>query len=331
MIKNKKNIMIDLAATLVFAAGIFTGMAWPFFRFITYAGKKEKKSSSSNRKKWFQLKHTQINHPRHGYEEEYLAARQWCEEQDMQDMFIKSRDGLRLHAFYLPADKPKRIILLSHGYRGTSFGSMAHMAKFLHENDSDLLFIDQRCCGKSEGEYITFGAKEKYDILDWVELLNERNEFKLPIYLYGQSMGAAAVLLASECELPDEVHGLIADCGFHSMKQQLRDIASGWFHLHWIEFLLIRVDMFCRLFAGFRMKETDTTEALKKNTKPVLFFHGVDDTYVWPRNSALNYELCNAPKELVMVPEARHLCSSYVAPELYKEKLLELFERYDEC
>ncbi len=351
MSKNKKNIVVDLTAALAVAAGIFTGMAWPFFRFITYAGKREEKASPSNRKKWFLLKHTQINHPRHGYEEEYLAARKWCEEQDMQDLYINSRDGLRLHAFYLPADNPKRIILLSHGYRGTCFGSMGHMAKFLHEKDSDLLFIDQRCCGKSEGEYITFGAKEKYDILDWVELLNkqndrnsydDRNEYddgnennksnsgKLPIYLYGQSMGAAAVLLASEYELPDEVHGLIADCGFHSMKQQLRDIASGWFHLHWIELLLIRVDMFCRIFAGFRMKETDTTEALKKNVKPVLFFHGVEDTYVWPRNSALNYELCKAPKELVMIPDARHLCSSYVSPELYKEKLLEMFERYDE-
>jgi pimeloyl-ACP methyl ester carboxylesterase len=321
--------VVDLTVTLAVAAGIFTGMAWPFFRFITYAGRKEEKAVPSIRKKWFRLKHTQINHPKYGYEEEYLAAKQWCEEQNMQDMFITSRDGLRLHAFYLPADNSKRIILLSHGYRGSSFGSMAHMAEFLHENDSDILFIDQRCCGKSEGEYITFGAKEKYDILDWLELLNEKNKRKLPIYLFGQSMGAATVLLASEYDLPDEVHGLIADCGFHSMKQQLRDIASGWFHLHWIELLLIRVDMFCRIFAGFKMKETDTSEALKKNTKPVLFFHGDEDTYVWPRNSVLNYELCNAPKELVIVPGARHLCSSYVNPELYKEKLKELFERYD--
>ena len=285
--------------------------------------------TKSNHKKWFQLKHTKINHPRNGYEKEYLAAREWCENQQMQDWYIRSIDGLKLHAFYLPADNPKRIILLSHGYKGTSFGSIAHMAEFLHENDSSLLFVDQRCCGKSEGKYITFGAKEQYDILAWIRRISRINKERLPIYLYGQSMGAATVLLAAGHKLPEEVKGIIADCGFHSLKQQLKDIAKGWFHLHWIGLLLIRVDILCRYYAGFRMQDTDTTRALLKNKRPILFFHGKEDTYVWPKNTIINYEICTAPKELVLVPGARHLCSSFVAPELYKKKLIEFFENND--
>ena len=285
--------------------------------------------TKSNHKKWFQLKHTKINHPRNGYEKEYLAAREWCENQQMQDWYIRSIDGLKLHAFYLPADNPKRIILLSHGYKGTSFGSIAHMAEFLHENDSSLLFVDQRCCGKSEGKYITFGAKEQYDILAWIRRISRINKERLPIYLYGQSMGATTVLLAAGHKLPEEVKGIIADCGFHSLKQQLKDIAKGWFHLHWIGLLLIRVDILCRYYAGFRMQDTDTTRALLKNKRPILFFHGKEDTYVWPKNTIINYEICTAPKELVLVPGARHLCSSFVAPELYKKKLIEFFENND--
>ncbi len=125
-------------------------------------------------------------------------------------------------------------MILSHGYRGSRFGSVAAAAKYLHENGNS------------------------------------------------------------------QVRGIIADCGFHSMKQQLRDIASGWFHLHWIEFFLMRVDLFCRLLAGFAMKETDTTVALEKNRRPVLFFHGEDDTYVWPENTQMNYRLCKADKEIVL-------------------------------
>lgn len=293
------------------------------------AVKRKKMKTKSNHKKWFQLKHTKINHPRNGYEKEYLAAREWCENQQMQDWYIRSIDGLKLHAFYLPADNPKRIILLSHGYKGTSFGSIAHMAEFLHENDSSLLFVDQRCCGKSEGKYITFGAKEQYDILAWIRRISRINKERLPIYLYGQSMGAATVLLAAGHKLPEEVKGIIADCGFHSLKQQLKDIAKGWFHLHWIGLLLIRVDILCRYYAGFRMQDTDTTRALLKNKRPILFFHGKEDTYVWPKNTIINYEICTAPKELVLVPGARHLCSSFVAPELYKKKLIEFFENND--
>ena len=77
------------------------------------------------------------------------------------------------------------------------------------------------------------------------------------------------------------------------------------------------------------MKETDTTLALRMNRLPVLFFHGQEDTYVWPENTLRNYELCRAEKELVLVPNARHLCSSYVAPELFKSKLTEFFGKYD--
>jgi hypothetical protein len=142
-------------------------------------------------------------------------------------------------------------------------------------------------------------------------------------------MGATAVLLASGLKLPREVRGIVADCGFQSMKGQLRDIASNWFHLKWIELLLLRVDLFCRWLGGFRMKDADTAQSLRTNKRPVLFFHGADDTYVLPENSKKNYRLCRAPKELVIVPKARHLCSAYVAPELYRGELMEFMETRD--
>ena len=166
---------------------------------------------------------------------------------------------------------------------------------------------------------------ENWNILNIENVYNNTlksfDDKKLPVYLFGQSMGATSVILASGHDLPDEVKGIIADCGYHSMKQQLRDISKGWFHLHWIELLLFRVDIFSRLLAGFKMKEADTTVALKNNTRPVLFFHGEKDTYVYPVNTEINYELCTAPKEVVYIPSARHLCCSYEAPKLYKKKL----------
>ena len=71
------------------------------------------------------------------------------------------------------------------------------------------------------------------------------------------------------------------------------------------------------------MKDADTTEAMKRNTRPVLFFHGEKDTYVYPNNSFQNYMLCKAPKELVIVQGARHLCSAYADPELYQRTVME--------
>ena len=326
--KPKQHIILDAITLLSMGTILFVGTAWPFFRFVTYA--KKKNNQSVNRKKWFSLKHTTINHPKHRFLKEYEETRSWCESRPMADWYIHSIDGIKLHAYYLPAENPKRFVVLCHGYRGTSFGSSAHIAKFLHKNNSNLLLIDQRCCGKSGGNYITFGAKEQYDVIEWVHHLNERNRTKLPIYLYGQSMGASTCLLSTGHHLPSEVKGIIADCGFHSMKQQLRDMAAGWFHLHWIELLLLRVDLFCRIFAGFSMKETNVTMALQKNQLPILYFHGEEDTYVLPENTWRNYEITKSEKEVVMIPYARHLCSSFAAPELYKRKITKFFEKYDQ-
>ncbi len=320
-----KNKTVKILGAAAAAGSVFMAFGWPFFELMVHGRRKEEPV----KKKWFQLPHIKINHPRYKFEKEYEEGKAWCREQNMRDCFMKSADGLLLHAYYLPAENAKRFVILCHGYKGSGFGDFANIARFLHENGCNLLFIDERCCGVSEGEFITFGAKEQYDIQRWAYYIDARNKKKLPLYLYGMSMGAASVLMASGHELPLCVRGLIADCGFQSMKGQLRDIAANWFHLHWVELLLLRVDLFCGVLAGFRMKEADTRQAIAVNQKPVLFFHGSKDTYVKPLNSRFNYSLCRAPKELVVIPDARHLCSAYEAPKLYRKKLLGFFAQYD--
>lgn len=320
-----KNKIIKISGAVALAFGVFMAFGWSFFELIVCC----REHKNETKKKWFQLSHIRVNHPRHKFEREYEEGKAWCKSQDMEDCYIRSTDGLMLHGYYLPAQKPERFVVLCHGYKGSGFGDFAYTARFLHENGCNLLFIDQRCCGESQGEYITFGALEQYDIQRWACYIAKRNKKKLPIYLYGESMGAASVLMASGLRLPPEVAGLISDCGFHSMERQVLDMAGNWFRLKWTGLIMFRLKLFCRVFAGFQMKDADTTKALRENKRPVLFFHGLKDTYVEPGNTRLNYSLCQAPKELVMVPGARHLCSAYEEPGVYREKILEFFEKYD--
>lgn len=331
---------LRISALAAAASAAFVGTGWPFFHFIICRGKEknEEQDKDEGQKKtpqkqsdakWFALNHTIVNHPRYKHLEEYEKCKEWCEKQPMKDWYIYSRDGLKLHATYYPVENPKRYVVLVHGYRGTRFGSVAHIAKELREAGSSLLFIDLRCCGESEGKYITFGAKEQFDLIDWLERLEWENTKGLPVYLYGQSMGGGIVLMAAGRKLPKSVKGIISDCGIHSMKDQLRDIAEVWFHLHGIELLLFRVNIFCHLFGKFSMRQADTTKALKKNKLPVLFFHGEADTYVTPENTLRNYVLCRSKKEMVLIPKARHLCCSYEKPKLYIEKVLSFFDKND--
>ena len=203
---------------------------------------KNKKRTKAGNGEGFKPRKMKINHPRVWFPEEYEQGKQWCMEQHMQHCFVRSHDGLQLHAFYLPAENAGRTILLSHGYRGNGFGDFAPDARFLHEHGCNLLFIDQRSCGASEGKYITFGALEQEDVKRWCWYLAKRNKKRLPIYLFGKSMGASAVLMASGKELPHYVKGIIADCGFVSMKSQF----STWLQAGFI----FRIFRFC--YGGYR-------------------------------------------------------------------------------
>ncbi len=128
MMIRRKSVKIILPLTGLIA---FVSLGYPFFKFIVYTGDKKVK----NKRKWFSLNHAQLNHPRNGYEDKYEEGKAWCrheyEKAVIEDKYITSDDGLRLHAYYFPADNPKRILLLSHGYRGSGFGAVMMISAVL--------------------------------------------------------------------------------------------------------------------------------------------------------------------------------------------------------
>ncbi|MFZ2816855.1 MAG: alpha/beta hydrolase, partial [Blautia wexlerae] len=126
----KKKLIKPFAILLaVFLGSLEVG--WRFFNMVVCCKRGEHKKE---RKKWFELSHIRENHPRNGYAREYNESKAWCLEQKMQNCYIKSIDGLKLHALYLPTEYAKRIVILSHGYRGSRFGTLSFMAKYLHEH-----------------------------------------------------------------------------------------------------------------------------------------------------------------------------------------------------
>ncbi|MFR0840949.1 MAG: hypothetical protein ACLSH0_06965, partial [Mediterraneibacter faecis] len=78
----------------------------------------QKRGRKKERKKWFELSHIRDNHPRNGYAKEYDESRAWCEAQKMQDCYIQSVDGLKLHGFYLPAEHAKAVCYLKPWLQG---------------------------------------------------------------------------------------------------------------------------------------------------------------------------------------------------------------------
>lgn len=262
------------------------------------------------------------------FEQRHTEDVQWLSSQPKDEVTIVSDDGLKLYGQYYKTEKPERIVLCVHGYRGIGLHDFASVSRFLHAQNCDLLLIDQRASGKSEGTFITFGAREKTDIRNWCSYLSTHNPKGLPIYLYGISMGCTSVLCALDQGVDKIVNGVIADCGFTSARAILAFRARNTFHVPSFPVLNL-MELCCILRAGFRFKEADAETALRSTTVPVLFIHGSEDHFVPIENSIRSYEACASEKELVLVNGGIHASSYNTDETLYQSKLRSFFERND--
>lgn len=255
-----------------------------------------------------------------------LSGRKWLDETDHTEEWIKSEDGLNLHARLYSGKNPKATFILCHGYHSSGEQDFAYTCEKYASFGYNVLVIDQRAHGKSDGKYICFGAKEKSDIINWCRHINEKFGEDGKIILSGVSMGCTSVLLAAcDKRLPPNVCGVVADCGFRSPYEQFRHVLKENSKLPPTPILKIS-NIICKHRANFSFHEFDLCEELKKIKIPVLFIHGESDDFVPCDNSIQNYAACASDKTLLIVPKAEHAMSSIVETEKYERALTEFLE-----
>ncbi len=256
----------------------------------------------------------------------------WAKNAPQEEVCITSRDGLKLCARLIPADKehllpdgtPKRLAVMVHGYRSSPELDFAGVVKLFHSMGFTMLIPFQRSHGKSEGNWICFGALERYDIVDWCRWAEARFP-GVPFVLSGISMGCTTALLAAaEPDMPRSLSCITADCGYVSPRAIFTDVLHSRFHLSAFPLMNI-ADRICRRRLGFSFDGFSTTEAVKKINVPVLFIHGEADDFVSVRNTLENYNACTAPKRLVTVPGAGHGVSFLVDGERCEREMRALF------
>ena len=217
-----------------------------------------------------------------------------------------SEDGLRLVGSLYYADEPTdHYLLCMHGFHSGP-GDFVCAVDFFRSLGYNVLVVTQRTHGDSEGKWITFGVKERYDCRSWCRYLVNRFGEQIGIVLDGLSMGAATVLMATEIDLPKNVKAVMADCGYTSPWEIICDVAKRSMHIPKYPFMpLFR--WVVKMIVGIDLKEVSAETAMAKNeTYPVLFIHGLADDFVPHHMSVSNYEACRMPKRLVSVEGAGH-------------------------
>ena len=257
-----------------------------------------------------------------------VIGHSFLEEKVTQELELVSEDGLKLHAVWVPAENPKGTVLLAHGYRSSKLVDFSLALGMYHAIGMNLLLPDQRAHGKSEGKYITFGVKESRDMQKWVSFHNEKFG-KYPLVLSGLSMGASTVLYLADADLPENVKGIIADCGFTSPWEIIKKVFHRVVHLPAAP-TVWAADLFARLFAGFSLQQKDTRKTLQNSKLPVLLVHGIDDDFVPCEMTEQAYAACKEPKELLLVEGAGHGVSFLVEKDRYVQTVMAFLEKYVE-
>ena len=212
------------------------------------------------------------------YREEMARIYHQLNDRPCEFVTIFSHDGLKLSGRYYHVKDGAPLDIGFHGYRSSCLTDFSGGSELSFQLKHNVLLVDERAHGKSEGRTITFGIQERQDVLSWVDYAVERFGGDVKILLYGVSMGAATVLMASELDLPENVKGIIADCPYSSPEKIIRKVAVQMGISDRLAWPFVKIG--AKVYGGFDISETDAARAVKNAKVPILIIHGEADGFV---------------------------------------------------
>ncbi len=243
-----------------------------------------------------------------------------------EEISIRSHDGLLLTGRYYHVADNAPVYLQMHGYKGNPIRDFCGTWGIARELGHNVLLVDQRCHGNSEGHTITFGIKEHRDGLSWIRYAAERFG-DVPMLVMGVSMGAATVLMVSGQELPENVKGIVADCPYDAPANIIKKVLGVEMGMPVkLVYPLIRLGGI--LYGRFDLESNSPLEAVKKAKKPILLIHGDGDSFVPYAMSCHLHGIAPEKMEFHTIPGAGHALNQVSDPELYRSILIPFIQKY---
>ena len=235
---------------------------------------------------------------------------------------IKSFDELTLYGRLYIVDEKAPIHIQFHGYRGQAVRDFSGGVRVPQENGHNVLLVDQRAHGKSSGHVITFGIKERRDVLSWVDFVKNRFGNDAKIILEGISMGAATVLMASNFDMPN-VKAIFADCPYSSPREIILKVSKEMGLPDFISIPVLSFGAF--LYGRFNWNSASALESVKDSKYPILIIHGRADRFV-PVEMSRKIKEANPNIRLEEFDDAAHGMSYMVDDARYKRIVKEFVD-----
>lgn len=234
-----------------------------------------------------------------------------------EEVMVKSKDNIILKGVYHSIhENSNKVVIINHGYTANRYVGYQFVDIF-SEQKYNILLIDMRSHGESEGKFASYGFYESQDMEIWVDWVRNRIGENAYIGLHGQSMGAATTMIYGGTH-PDKIKFIIEDCGFTTAKEAIKFQFSQSKIPFFPLYHLIRLK--AKILYKFDLNKVSPEKCIVNNSIPTLFIHGTNDKIVpcWmAKNLYLNKK--GEKNKLYLVDGAGHMESYSKDKDKYKE------------
>lgn len=243
-----------------------------------------------------------------------------------EDVLLRTKEGYELSCWLIKAaERAKATILILHGVSESKIAGL-QMAKEFHNRGYHVFLYDSRRHGESGGRYCTYGYHEKFDAQIAIDYLLSRKDLQVgKIGLFGWSMGAAVAIQVAVID--NRIVAVVAESGFATLRTVFDDYQKRMIKLPW-HYLRNMVIKRSEYLAHFKANDVAPVEAVKNLRIPIFLLHGTEDNLIKYNYSEKVYNAANEPRELWLIPGARHHDMMEVGGEEYTRRVTEFFERH---
>lgn len=241
----------------------------------------------------------------------------------IQEVHIQS-NKLNLYGEYVDNHAERCVILLGGRCECLYYGY--YYAKPYLENDCNVLVIDSRAHGKSDGKINTVGFFESIDLIQWAQLLHDKFHNK-EIYIHGTCIGAATGIHALAHEncpkyitkmITDGLYPTYYDTFKNHMIEQKRPL---WPALDLCFF-------FYKLCAKIDSKKMGPITLMDKIHVDIMLISSLEDKYVFPKTTKQLYDLCPSKhKEFHLLPKGGHSHLRVNQPQEYDQLVVQFINK----
>lgn len=243
-----------------------------------------------------------------------------------EDFDVRAPDGILLHGWKVRAKSPSRNwVLMFHGVADNRIGVLDH-SELLLGAGYNVVMMDARAHGASEGAIATYGWLERLDTRAIIDAL-ESCEHPQHLFALGESMGAGIALQSAAAD--PRIEAVVAEASFASLREATYDYAGmqkypllgktifapgAWMMLHRGQAL-----------ARFPASEVSPERAVAARGFPVLLICETGDTTLPCRHTRKIFAASIGPKEIWVLSHGFHTAALGFEPAEFRRRVLTFF------